>query len=311
MIWARRAAVVLSAASLLFGCASHAAESDGPRSSAPARGSQTDAPPAALATWVWKAAIVTEPSERDELLAFSRVHGVSSLFVADVPIFQTDAGFAALADLVRRGHAQGLAVSWVEGDPSWALTEYHAEALGVLENLRRVNARLRETALPEIASVQYDIEPYLVPEWRSRSEEIEAQYVALLDELRPAARTAGLTLWVTAPFWFDHQSFRGTAIDRAVLPRVDGVVVMAYRKSAASVADKAQGILRDARAAGRPVIVALELGCAVTPESTMCGESASGIDRALSDVHARLAGFSSLAGLAVHQYSSWREAASR
>jgi hypothetical protein len=263
---------------------------------------------ATLGTWVWKAAIVTQSSERDEVLAFSRTHGVSSLFVADAPVYQTEVGFLALADLVRRGHAQGLAVTWVGGDPSWALTEHHAEAFRLLDAVRRINVRLREAGLPEIESVQYDIEPYLLPAWGSRSEEIEAQYLGLLDELRPAARGAGLAMWVTAPFWFDHQPLLQGAVDRAILPRVDGVVVMAYRSTAQSVADKAEGILRDAEAAKRPVIVALEVGCAVAPESTMCGESDPGIDRALHDVHTRLAGFSSMAGLAVHQYSSWRAA---
>jgi len=211
---------------------------------------------------------------------------------------------------VRRSSAQGARVAWVAGDPAWALAPHHADARAVVSRIARINGRLRDSGLPAISEVQFDVEPYVLEPWALHTGEIEEQYVALMAGLREATSDAGLGFWVTAPFWFAQQRFRDTTLDRALLEWVDGMVVMAYRSTPAAIAAKAEGILRQADTVHRPVIVALELGCSVPQGSTLCGASGPEIEDAIGEVARRLTGIGSFRGLAVHDYRAWRRASS-
>ena len=263
---------------------------------------------AGTGTWVWRKERLLDAGERKALLDFARAHRVTALYVADAAELRGPPGFDALADFVRRAHVLDADVAWVGGDPSWGLDAHHASALALVDRAAGVNDRLRAASLPQIRSVQFDVEPYLLPEWKERPDTIARQYVALLASLRQATEAAGVALWVTIPFWFGEQAFDGTTLDREVLRYSDGVVIMAYRSTAAGVAQAAEEVLRHADAIGCRVVVALETSCREPPETTMCGASAAALDDALAEVRSRLGRFPSLAGLAVHQYDDWRQA---
>jgi hypothetical protein len=258
-----------------------------------------------VATWVWQRDAVTDPGARSALLAFSRAKGVSSLYVAYRPEYDSDAGFAPLADLVRRAAVQGLRVAWVAGDPGWALGERHADARAVVDRVGRVNARLRDAGLERIETLEVDVEPYLLAGWAADAPRIEEQYLGMVAELHEAASRSSVALWMTVPFWFDKQVFHDTTLDRALLPRVEGLIVMAYRSSSVSSASKAEGILGHAEIAGRPVVVGVELQCSVASVSTWCGASSAEVDSGLRDLRGRVGRFGSFAGLAVHDYAAW------
>lgn len=261
------------------------------------------------ATWVWTRNTVVDPAERTALLAFSRAQHVSSLYVAYASDYDSTDGFPPLADLVRESSAQGVRVAWVAGDPAWTLASHHADARAVVSRMARINGRLRESGLPAIADVQFDVEPYMLEPWAPHTTEIEEQYVALMASLREATSGAGLGFWVTAPFWFDQQRFGDTTLDRALLRWADGMVVMAYRSTPAAIAAKAEGILRQADAVHRPVIVAVEIGCSRPQGTTLCGASEpEEMEDAIREVARRLTGIGSFRGLAVHDYSAWRQA---
>jgi hypothetical protein len=259
-----------------------------------------------LATWVWQKRAVLDAGEQTTLLAFAVGQSVDLLYVADADEYDEAGGFEALADLVRRAAWVGIRVHLVGGDPSWALPEHHPRALALIERVARLNERLRRASLPEIPGVQYDVEPYTLGDWHSSPGTIEAQYAALLDKLRASAQRAGVALWMTIPFWFSHHPLRDTTLDRAVLDAADGVVVMAYRSTVAGVARSAEEVLTHARERRRPVVVALEIGCAVSEESTLCGVTLPQLRGALEASRAELERFDSFEGLAVHAYVAWR-----
>ena len=155
--------------------------------------------------------------------------------------------------------------------------------------------------------MQYDVEPYLLADWKVRPEVVERQYVALLASLRSATRAAGLALWITIPFWFGHQPYEGRTLDREALRYGDGVVIMAYRNSVGGVIRAAEEVLRhaDDTEACR-LVVAVETSCSEPADTTMCGTSAIALEGELAEIRNRLRQFRSFAGLAVHQYDNWR-----
>jgi sugar phosphate isomerase/epimerase len=231
---------------------------------------------------------------------------VDLLYVADAKDYEDAVGFDALADVVRRAAPHGIRIHLVGGDPNWARSEHHANALALIERVARLNERLRRESLPVILGVQYDVEPYTLADWHSNPGTLESQYTALLSKLRASAQEAGVELWMTIPFWFSHHPLGETTLDRAVLNAADGVVVMAYRNTAAGVAGAAEELLGHAHERGRPVVVALEIGCAVSDDSTLCGVTQTSLRGALDEIRAQLQRFDAFAGLAVHAYATWR-----
>jgi hypothetical protein len=260
-------------------------------------------PKAHLGTWVWQKQTVLDAERRSALLAFAEARGISELFVAIADDFEAGPGFEAFAELVRGAQRQHLDVLWVAGDPSWARTDKHARALDVVAWAVRINRALRARSLPAVRGLQYDVEPYLLPEWSSGR--VEEQYAALLDELRTATREAGLDLLLAVPFWLGERSARGTSLGIVAARASDELVVMAYRSNASAVADKATPLLRLPEARPRSILVAVETSCREPAQTTLCGVSSAELDATLAQVGARLGGEQAFGGLAVHDYPGW------
>lgn len=259
-----------------------------------------------LGTWVWRKETVRDASERQSLLDFAKKKGITELYVATADEYEAGDGFAALAELVRQTQKLNIEIFWVCGDPSWALSARHARALAVIDWASRINALLRNAALPEIRGLQYDVEPYLLPEWKTAPAAVEPQYVALLDELRDATRVAGFELWLDVPFWLGERTFQGTSLGRLAAEASDGLVIMAYRNSVSRIVGKAMDLLRDSGAKTRSVVVAMETGCREEPVTTLCGISAPALDAARVEIPRRLSSFDAFAGVAIHPYEGWR-----
>jgi len=263
-----------------------------------------------LATWVWRKETVLDRTKRRDVLRFAREKGVTDIYIAAVADYEEPDGFAALADLADQAQREDVTLDWVFGDPNWARSERHDAALAVVDWALRVNARLQRAGLREIRVLQFDVEPYLLPEWTRIPGTVQAQYVALLAKLRDATRKAGFAYWLTAPFWFDQQSFKGRPLGSLAIQSSDGIVIMAYRNTVAGVVEKAASLLRDAATQNRLAVVAIETGCREPPATTWCGTSAPVLASALDAIHGRLEASGAFAGLAVHSYDDWSAASS-
>jgi hypothetical protein len=255
---------------------------------------------------VWRKETVLNANERQRLLDFATEEGITELYVAIADEYEASEGLAALAELVRRARQVNIKIFWVCGDPSWALTARHARALAVIEWADRINALLRNMALPEIRGLQYDVEPYRLSEWKASPSIVEPQYAALLAELRSATEAAGFELWLDVPFWLGQRTFQGTTLGRLAVGASDGIVIMAYRNTVTGIVEKATDLLRDSDAKTRSVVVAMETGCREEPVTTLCGISATTLDSARVEIRKRLGSFDAFAGLAVHPYEGWR-----
>jgi hypothetical protein len=277
-----------------------------PRMSRPA-GAPPTSPAAAdgRATWVWDEATVLGAAARDDLLAFARAKGIGALFVQEAAGYEQGAGFEALAALVQAAARQGASVTLVGGDPSWALAAHHGDALQFVTRAQRIEARLAARGLPRSGRVLFDVEPYLLPEWRTAAEASRLAYAELLRLVADAGRAAGLGVWHTIPFWFPTIDAGGRPLDEVVLGQSSGIVVMAYRDRPSDVEALAGPFLARAARQGKPVIVAVETMCIDPPHVTFCGQTATAFHAALEQIALGLRGSTAFAGLAVHKYASW------
>jgi hypothetical protein len=276
-----------------------------PRMPRPAAAPPSRAGADGRATWVWDEATVLGAAARDDLLAFARAEGIGVLFVQEAAGYEQGAGFEALAALVEGASRQGASVTLVGGDPSWALAAHHDDALRFVARAQRIEARLAARGLPRSGRVLFDVEPYLLPEWRTAAEASRAAYAELLRQVADAGRAAGLGVWHTIPFWFPTIDAGGRSLDEVVLEQSSGIVVMAYRNRPNDVEALAGPILARAARQGRPVIVAVETMCIDPPHVTFCGQTAAAFRAALEQIALGLRGSTAFAGLAVHKYASW------
>jgi len=259
-----------------------------------------------LATWIWKSETILDDEQCRAFLAFARTRRVDTVYLQYSPRYASEAGFMRFSTFMRLAYGSGIQVMFVAGDPSWALASQHAGALQVLDRTVELNRRLQAGKFPSVEGVQYDIEPYLLADWKARPGTVEPQFVALLAKLHQVARSKQVALWFTLPFWFEHHSFDETTLDRAVFPYADGIVIMAYRDTIPRVLRAVQGVITHALAAECPIVVAIETACNQPPGIAFCGTSQRELEQGLDALRDGMSGDAWFAGLAVHHYASWR-----
>lgn len=208
---------------------------------------------AARSAWAWRSQRWREAPER--LVAEARALGTDRLFVSVEIADGTILEEARFSDFVRLAGASGIAVAAVEGDPGMALDAGRTEAIRRLEALAAYQRRSTDDR--RLAGVQYDIEPYLLPGFRTDPERILRGWATTLDGLSAAAPPLALDL--VLPFWLPLHG----ASD-LVLPTVrrvaERVTVMAYRTAPSEILAAAEPMLAWSTEAGRPLHVALEAG---------------------------------------------------
>lgn len=233
--------------------------------------------PAERSLWVWSTREVagTEGGAQ-QLAAFAHRARIGRVYLQLPGIFldpEREFGPAAdphaLRPLLRTLRVAGIEPWALDGAPAYALPRHHE---GVIETVRRLRS-WNDAGGAEAAfgGLHLDIEPYLLPEWKSERDTVVAAFLTLFDRLQREARAADLPLEAAIPFWFDGvpapTAENGTPVARSVFEgladRVDAVVVMDYRTTAHGsngLLALAETELELASARGRKVMVALETG---------------------------------------------------
>ncbi len=215
-----------------------------------------DARPAARSTWVWKAA--DWRGRGPALLDWAAAHGVRELFIT-VPFKDGKVHEPArLAAFIRAAAGRGIRVLSVDGDPHMVLPTQ----LPALARMVRAYAAYNAAAEPaaRLAGLQFDVEPYLLPEYGVGKADWDARYLAMARTLREAA--GGLRLELVVPFWWDGKS----ALLESLAPLADALVVMDYRTDPSEIGEFAVPFLDWAARHRRQVRIALEAG-EIAPET--------------------------------------------
>ena len=228
------------------------------------------------AMWLWETEnILTSPSEQQQLLAFCETQGITDLFLQlPYEANEENGEWEILWDplpiqsLISQLHRAGVQVHALDGDPRFALTEWHGRVVATVESIIRYN----HERPPEqrFDGIRLDIEPYLLPEFGGvQKEAILRQYLSLLSVSQTLTREADLSLGVDIPFWFDGRNeffepsaeVGGRPMSEAIIDIVDNVGIMDYRTQAYGAdgtITHATAELQYAAAQGKEVFVGLE-----------------------------------------------------
>jgi hypothetical protein len=234
---------------------------------------------------VWKAADWREHGGR--LLDWAVAQGVRDLFITVPFRDEKVAEPARLAAFIRAAGARGVRVLSVDGDPHMVLPERQAALARMVHAYAVYNAGVQPDA--RLAGLQFDVEPYLLPEYGASKVDWDARYRAMARTLREAA--GALRLELVVPFWWDHK----TALLDDLAPLVDGLAVMDYRTDPAQITNFALPFLDWGARHGRQVRIALEAGPILAETQRRYVRNEAG--EAASLLHLRLNGLQVLAVL--------------
>lgn len=212
---------------------------------------QPDAPGAApRSTWIWDRSAWLERGE--ELLDWAARERIGELFIV-VPL---EGGRIKdpelLSAFVRRAGQRDIGISAVEGDPHMVLPGERAATTARARAYAAYNAAAEPAA--RLKGIQFDIEPYLLPEHVLPGARLDAEYVATLAALREAA--GAMPLEFVVPFWWGDRQ----ALLDGLAQHADAVSVMDYRTDPEQILAFAIPFLDWGAASGKRVRIALEAG---------------------------------------------------
>jgi len=275
----------------------------------PPTATPTPVPAPGRAVWVWQGQVVADKSWRAAFLAFVRDKNLTAAYIYAGDLLPgheaTFQEFLALA---------GLQVECLAGDPSWALTENHENVLSFV----RAVVAFAQTLSPgsNLAGVHLDVEPYVLPEWKTDQAVVITQYLEVLEASHQALAGSGLRLSVDTPFWFDTISAeyggRTRPLNQHVQDIADRVVLMDYR----DVAEGDDGIIQHAAVEmlyaaqiGRQVVIGVETNdVAPEPEKvTFYEEGQQAMEDVLAVVLETYGGNPAFGGIAVHDYLGYED----
>lgn len=208
-------------------------------------------------TWVWDARQWQETPLKVFMHAVQ--HGIGLVYIT-VPVrngvvHQRE----RLASFARQASQRGIKVWAVDGDPRMVLPGEHAAAVDRVRAYLRYNAEVDAEAA--IQGVQFDVEPYLLPEYKTAPAVWDQQYLALAKAVHKAVQD--LPLEWAVPFWWSDKP----ELLQALAPFSSGLNVMNYQTDVQKIYRSAVPFLDWAVTHDKQVKIALEAG-PVSPQRT-------------------------------------------
>ncbi|WP_344407339.1 hypothetical protein, partial [Dactylosporangium fulvum] len=239
----------------------------------------------ARAMWLWSR------GDPPAVVRWAGAQGVREIFVA-VSWRPDAAELRHLRDLRAGTRAAGIRLSALGGDPAWATSPGDAVAW-----------RQRATATGLFDGIHLDVEPYLLPAWKTDQPQVVDGYLAMLDALR---RAGPEPLEADVPFWLATIPAPAGNLADAVIRRVDAITVMSYRDSSAGIVKVGTDLLSRGRAGRKPVRLAAETQpLADCRYCTFATQTQARLRDQLVAVDAAAGRYDTFQGIAVHDYDNW------
>lgn len=205
-----------------------------------------------------------------------------------------------------------------------AYSRYHEIAVRTMEDV--INYNLSAAPDERFDGVNVDIEPYILPDFKTAQPSVQIQYLDGLSKMIQRRDAAGINLpfGTVIPRWYDSAAqaqnipWRGTAtwLSEHVQNISDYVAIMDYRDTADGSAGIIQGVLGEltyANAIGKPrsVVIAVEtldIADGGDPETiTFREEGRTHMESELDKVYAAVGSDPAFAGIAMHHYDPLRQ----
>ncbi|MGY4691446.1 hypothetical protein [Salibacterium sp. K-3] len=258
------------------------------------------------ATWIWDLEDLEENQE--ETVSFLSNKGVNLVYLhIDFEEFNTD----RFESFIKLAAKKNIDVYALGGDPNWALTKNQNSLDTFVSIVKDYNHQAAEEE--KFQGVHVDIEPYLLPEWKSDRENIVTQWISNLHYLKNKVKTdSELAISGDVPFWINKVKIPGKNkyVGDWMLTSLDSITVMAYRDQTEGkngIKGIASPLVEQAANRSKSVVIAVNV--IETDEgghTTFHDNSLSYMKHELNLLEHRFSGHPGYGGIAVHDYHYWK-----
>lgn len=261
-----------------------------------------------VGTYIWQAELAIH--QPDEIITFARDKGVNLLYVR----LDLEQPYEVYRSLVKKAHEAGIEMHAMGGHPGWALQDNAPRIRRLIDYVKKYN-RAAE-ADERFHGIHLDVEPYVLPEWSNRKDEVLRQWTANMKMfVQETKRNSNLETSVDLAVWLDRTLLPDEpelSVSEWMIRTMDHVSLMAFRNTA----DGSNGIaavvrdeMRMAERHGKPLIVTVEMK--QSPEGSHISffdKGSAEMEKQLSLLPGLLSEFAPYIGNAVHAYDYWKEA---
>ncbi|MDO8481735.1 MAG: hypothetical protein Q7S75_01470 [bacterium] len=277
-------------------------------------------------TWVWTPLFEITPDYRDSIISGAKENGMRNIYLSIdsyLDIYTLADGAQkqkkkknfddALEKFITQAHKNGMTVDAEAGWRNWAEPGHEYKAFAVLEYAIDYN----KTHAEKLRGFQYDIEPYILPQYKEDKKSVLRRFVALVRGTVVKLGDSDLGLSVVIPEFYDSSKratpkyFYGLRYSYTfdhLLNILDGrsgskIIVMAYRNFAEGKDGAIEISKNEIDTAGQyqtKIIVAQETGNVLPARITFHNTSRSYYDEQLKIIDETFAGEKSYGGLSTH-----------
>lgn len=108
--------------------------------------------------------------------------------------------FAALSSFVRLANERGIAVDVEGGDKTWAIPTNRWKGFALIDFVKEYNIANPNS---KVRGFQYDVEPYLLPNYESDKATVLTQFVQFIDQSTERMKGTDATFTVVIPHFYD------------------------------------------------------------------------------------------------------------
>lgn len=228
--------------------------------------------------------------------------------------------FAHIAHVVTKAQSLGIAVDAEGGWRDWAYPTNTWKGFALIDAVKEYNAAYPNAKL---RGFQYDVEPYLLPEYETNKAKVLAQYVAFIDQSVTRLVGSNITFSMSIPHFYDDAqawtpsfAYNGKttfAFNHLlnILEKKPGssILLMSYRNffdGANGTRQISETEIKEASAGySTNIIVGQETGNVDPAMVTYYGSSKAEVLNAVTEIKSGFGSYSRFGGTAVHYMDSF------
>ena len=270
--------------------------------------------------WVWDSPLSMTSGRMDTIVAQTKAEGMTVIYLTidDVLTTKDKARFTkALAAFVQKANAQGIAVDAVAGARDWAKPANRWKGYTIIDYVKEYNK-----TNPKLRGFQYDVEPYLLPEYEGNKAPVLNDFIAFIDASATLLSSSGVRFAVVIPHFYDStqawtpkttlngvSDYTYTHLLRILNRNPNStIIVMAYRDYFEGEGGTREIVTPEIQQAGTTkVIVAQETGNVEPDYVTFYGQSRGELFSALGSIQNAFKNNAGFGGIAVHYFDPFIE----
>lgn len=257
-------------------------------------------------TWLWNTVLIK--SSPDELITFSKSQGVRIIYLQ----ISTKVDLPSYKSFIKKAGMNGIEIHALNGAPNWALTANQPKLKAFIKWINDYQKSADEDE--KFKGIHVDIEPYVLPEWKTDWTSIVTQWQTAVDYLVGEADTAGLPISAALPFWLDNYKAPDSeqTLSSWMISRFHSVTLMSYRDKATAIYDASKNELAEGERLNKIVYTGVETKASSEGNFiTFYEEGYDVLMEQLQQLEKLTSSHASFGGIAVHDLAGWMDLASR